>query len=179
MENIKNLLGDAYKEGMTLEEVNKALEGKKLVDLSTGEYVSKGKYDTLETKHKNLQAEFDQVKEQTKDFEKIKAENETFKTEKADAELKAKVLKLGIKESAYKYVKGDIIAKELELGDDEKANADSVKKYLESHPEFAVEKPSENPQTPPATITTTITKPENKEGPKEVVVHSWNKNRGL
>lgn len=142
MENIKNLLGDAYKEGMTLEEVDSALSNKKLVDLATGDYVAKGKYDNLESKYKALQSEHEQVKEQTKDYETLKAENESYKTEKANAELKSKVLKLGIKESAFKYVKGDIDAKELELGEDEKVNQTNVKKYLESHPEFAaIDKP--------------------------------------
>lgn len=144
MANIKEILGDAYKEDMTLEEVDKALESKKLVDLSTGDYVSKAKYDNLETKHKNLQAEFDQVKEQTKDYETLKTENESFKSEKANAELKQNLVKYGIKDTAFKYVKGDIDAKELELGDDEKVNEANVKKYLEAHPEFATT------QTPPA-----------------------------
>lgn len=139
MENIKELLGESYKEGMTLEEVDKALEGKKLVDLSTGEYVAKGKYDTLETKYKNLQAEHEQVKEQTKDYETLKAKNEAYEAEKQDAEFKSKVVKYGIKESAYKYVKGDIVAKELVIGEDEKVNQENVKKYLEAHPEFATE----------------------------------------
>ena len=45
-EELKALLGDAYKDGMTLEEVNNALKGKKLADLSTGKYVDKDKFDT-------------------------------------------------------------------------------------------------------------------------------------
>jgi len=45
-EELKALLGDSYKEGMTLEEVGNALKGKKLVDLSTGKYVDKDKFDT-------------------------------------------------------------------------------------------------------------------------------------
>ena len=45
-EELKALLGDAYKEDMTLEEVGNALKGKKLVDLSTGRYVDKDKFDT-------------------------------------------------------------------------------------------------------------------------------------
>lgn len=45
-EELKSLLGDAYKEDMTLEEVNNALKGKKLADLSTGRYVDKDKFDT-------------------------------------------------------------------------------------------------------------------------------------
>lgn len=43
--NLQELLGEAYKEGMTLEEVNTALQGKKLVDLSTGNYVDVNKHN--------------------------------------------------------------------------------------------------------------------------------------
>lgn len=45
MNELQTLLGDAYKEGMTLEEVNAALQGKKFADLSTGAYVDKNKYE--------------------------------------------------------------------------------------------------------------------------------------
>lgn len=45
MAALRELLGESYKEGMTLTEAEKVLEGKKLVDLSTGDYVSKAKYD--------------------------------------------------------------------------------------------------------------------------------------
>lgn len=44
MAKLRELLGENYKEGMTLAEAEKALEGKNLVDLSTGDYVSKAKY---------------------------------------------------------------------------------------------------------------------------------------
>lgn len=43
--NLQELLGDAYKENMTLEEVQTALQGKKLVDLSTGNYVDVNKHN--------------------------------------------------------------------------------------------------------------------------------------
>lgn len=45
MATLRELLGSSYKEGMTVEEAETALSGKKLVDLSTGDYVSKAKYD--------------------------------------------------------------------------------------------------------------------------------------
>jgi hypothetical protein len=45
MATLRELLGSSYKEGMTVEEAEKALEGKRLVDLSTGDYVSKAKYE--------------------------------------------------------------------------------------------------------------------------------------
>ena len=41
---LKELLGDAYKDGMTLAEAEQALTGRKIVDLASGEYVSKAKY---------------------------------------------------------------------------------------------------------------------------------------
>lgn len=44
-EELKALLGDSYKEGMTLEEVGAFFKGKKFADLSTGQYVDKNKFD--------------------------------------------------------------------------------------------------------------------------------------
>lgn len=166
MANIKELLGDAYKDGMTLEEVDAALKDKKLVDLSTGEYVAKGKYDTLETKYQNLKSEHEQVKEQTKDYETLKAKNEAYEAEKQDADFKSKVVKYGIKESAYKYVKGDIVAKELELGEDEKVNQANVKKYLETHPEFANDTKPQGKTFSKHVGTSVVADPNDKSGAK-------------
>lgn len=44
-ENLKGLLGEAYHEGITAEEVNAFFAGKNFADLSTGQYVDKNKYD--------------------------------------------------------------------------------------------------------------------------------------
>ena len=44
-ENLKGLLGEAYHDGITAEEVNTFFEGKNFADLSTGQYVDKNKYD--------------------------------------------------------------------------------------------------------------------------------------
>lgn len=45
MNNLQNILGDAYHDGITIDEINSALEGKKFADLSTGAYVDRNKYD--------------------------------------------------------------------------------------------------------------------------------------
>lgn len=45
MNELQALMGDAYKEGMSAEEIGKFFEGKKFADLSTGNYVDKAKYD--------------------------------------------------------------------------------------------------------------------------------------
>ena len=44
-ENLKSVLGEAYHEGITAEEVNDFFAGKNFADLSTGQYVDKNKYD--------------------------------------------------------------------------------------------------------------------------------------
>ena len=44
-ENLKNVLGEAYHEGITAEEVNNFFAGKSFADLSTGQYVDKAKHD--------------------------------------------------------------------------------------------------------------------------------------
>lgn len=139
METLKNLLGSAWHDDITVEEIDKFLASGKYVNVKDGGYVSKEKYERLESEHKELQTKHTELAEQTKDYETIKAENETFKTEKATGELKAKLGTLGIKDTAFKYVKSDIDAKELVIGEDEKANKENVAKYLKDHPEFAVQ----------------------------------------
>ena len=44
-ENLKDLLGEEYHDGITAEEVNNFFAGKNFADLSTGQYVDKNKYD--------------------------------------------------------------------------------------------------------------------------------------
>ncbi len=55
MATIRELLGNSFKEGMTFEELEQALEGKKLADLSSGEYVSKNKLADYENRAKNAE----------------------------------------------------------------------------------------------------------------------------
>lgn len=43
--NLQELLGEAYKEDMSIEDINNALQGKNLADLSTGNYVDINKYN--------------------------------------------------------------------------------------------------------------------------------------
>lgn len=46
MDELKALLGDSYKEGMTVEEVGEFFKGKNFKDLSSGQYVDKNKFDS-------------------------------------------------------------------------------------------------------------------------------------
>ena len=45
MDELQTLMGEAYHEGITTEEVANFFKGKKFADLSTGKYVDKNKYE--------------------------------------------------------------------------------------------------------------------------------------
>ena len=71
--NLKEVLGDAYKEGMTFEEVSNFFEDKKFADLSTGNYVDKNKYESEVNSLKTQLSEKDTaLKNRMSDDEKIK-----------------------------------------------------------------------------------------------------------
>lgn len=71
MNELQQLLGDAYKEGMTVEEINNALQGKKFADLSTGAYVDKNKYDAdIKAKDSQLQEKARELANKMTDDEK-------------------------------------------------------------------------------------------------------------
>lgn len=53
---LKDILGESYKDGMTVEEIETALADKKLADISSGEYISKGKYFDLDKKYKDMES---------------------------------------------------------------------------------------------------------------------------
>ena len=70
---LKELLGDAYKEGMTFEEVSNFFEGKKFADLSTGNYVDKNKYESeVNTLKTQLSEKDTALKNKMSDDEKAK-----------------------------------------------------------------------------------------------------------
>ena len=129
-ESLKALMGDAYHDGITVEEVDAFFGKGKYVDLSSGKYVDKSKHDRVEQ-------ELASLKESTKDYETLKTENETFKAEKADATLKETLVKYGVDPESFRYVKGDITEKVLVLENDEAKDKKAVEDYLKSHPQFA------------------------------------------
>ena len=43
--DLQTLMGESYKEGITIDEINTFLSDKKFADLSTGAYVDKNKYE--------------------------------------------------------------------------------------------------------------------------------------
>lgn len=64
--SLKQIMGNAYKEGITVEEIVAFFEGNsKIVNLGLGGYVSKEKFDEIKGK-------YDTLVESTKDYEDIK-----------------------------------------------------------------------------------------------------------
>lgn len=70
--NLKEVLGDAYKDGMSFEEVSNFFEGKKFADLSTGNYVDKNKYESEVNDLKSQLAEkVNELKDKLSDEERL------------------------------------------------------------------------------------------------------------
>ena len=74
--NLKDLLGDSFKEGMTFADIETALAGMKLADLSTGAYVDKNKYEADVNKLKGTISQKDtELRDKMTDEQKRDADN--------------------------------------------------------------------------------------------------------
>lgn len=72
--DLKTLLGDSYHDGMTTDEINTALSGMKLANLSDGKYVDKNKYDAdIKAKEDALQKKAAELAAKMTDDEKAAA----------------------------------------------------------------------------------------------------------
>lgn len=78
--NLQEMLGDAYRADMSLDEVNEALSGKKFADLSTGNYVDAHKYKAdLDAKTNELSNIRKQLDAKMSDSEKEAASRDADK----------------------------------------------------------------------------------------------------
>lgn len=69
--DLKEMLGDAYKDGMTFDEINNFFADKKFADLSTGNYVDKNKYENeVKTLQEQLSAKDTELKNRLSDDER-------------------------------------------------------------------------------------------------------------
>lgn len=122
--NLKAFMGEAYKEGLTLTDVESFLKGKKYADLNTGGYVAKGKYDALEKKYNDYT-------ESTKDYQDLKAKNEEYAAKEKQAILKAQAAEAGIDEKFIKYALS-------ELDPNTEDTAKALKEWVKNNPQFKV-----------------------------------------
>lgn len=74
--NLQEILGDAYREGMSIDEINSALNGKRIADLSTGNYIDKNKYEReVADLNKKLAEQKTQLQSKMSDDEKLAAKD--------------------------------------------------------------------------------------------------------
>jgi len=149
-------MGDAYHEGLSIEDVAKFVEGKKFVDLSGGGYVAKDKFAKVESELKEL-------RESTKEFDKIKGEVETYRAKEKETKLKQTLKEAGVKDEfsdylAFKVEKGEIV-------NDEKL-LDNIKAYVKDKPQYVEVKGNPQPVKPNRVIETKIDVNGNAQPPK-------------
>lgn len=125
--SLKDIMGSAYKQDMSLQEVEAFFEGNsKIVNLSNGGYVSKEKFDDINTKFQNLTND-------TKDFEDIKNKY-TALVEKQEKDGQLALINKHVKPEFAEYVhfqmkQGNLLGDKLE---------DNVKEYLKTNKQYGI-----------------------------------------
>lgn len=76
MATLREILGDAYKADMTLADIESALNGKNLADLSGGQYVSVGKYNTAISERDDYKTKYTEKLSEVEKAELANAERE-------------------------------------------------------------------------------------------------------
>lgn len=87
MATLREILGDAYKADMTLAEIESALNGRNLADLSGGQYVSVGKYNTAIAERDDFKSKYTDTLTEAQRAEQanIERENRYKEIEKQNA----------------------------------------------------------------------------------------------
>ena len=143
--DLKTLLGDAYKENMTLDEINEALKGVNLVDPSTlPKSVSKEVFDKTASELAKVKKELKDLQESTMTAdEKLKAELEkataaqlTYKKELSKLRAKEIFVSAGLTEADYSSILDAVVSEDEETT---KARAKSMVDLISAQ-KAAVEK---------------------------------------
>lgn len=109
---LQELLGENFKEGMTVEEISNQISQMKLADLSKGDYVAKGKLTEAENKIKTITKEFGDYKASKQTEEEKKAEEvaaeiarvQGIEKELATLKVKDKLIDSGFSKDEIKYL---------------------------------------------------------------------------
>jgi len=140
MEELKSFFGEG---SLTYEEFSQKLgEAKdtiKLVNLKTGNYVDKSKFDKSELSAQDLKAKFDALTESTKDYESIKAERDTIKSQydelktKFDTNEKMNLINgANVNPKFAKFVYSEVLS----MTDDKKDFQTALSEYLKENKEL-------------------------------------------
>lgn len=160
MATLRELLGDAYREDMTLADIESAIATMKLVDLSSGDYVSKGKLTDYETRMKKAEkALADKLTEEEKAQMELAKREEYYKALERENARNKYISKLGktikdeqlLSEIADLYANGDY-ATAIDKQNDYLANYHSeLEKTIKA--DLMKQNPQANPQNPNGGIT--------------------------
>lgn len=116
MATLQELLGNDFKDGMNFDEINTALATKNIADLSSGNYVSKGKFDAELIKAKKIEEDFNAFKTTNMTEEQKRAEQAKMEAEQRELlakqletyQLKDKLLDKGFsKDEVNKIIDGN------------------------------------------------------------------------
>lgn len=180
MPDLKELLGDAFKDGMTIDEVNAALKDRKIVDLASGEYVGIGKYNTAIQERDEARRERDETLNKHKDYDDLVKYREQAEAAKTAAALEQTLKGYGVKPEMLEFVRFQVESGKIVRGEKDKDLETNVKKFLKENPQYA----ATTTQTPPGGSAPRINTGGNAQGDgntggytpaKKVTQHSWNR----
>lgn len=143
MENLKKLLGDAYREGMTLDEINAALDGKSFIDKALFDRkVSELNNESKSWKEKYMQTLSEQEKTQL-EMEELKKKAQESEQRERRLKIESYLAKSGFKDEhigtlADVFMTGDIDAfgqamAKIKADIAEAAKAATTKELLRTH----------------------------------------------
>ena len=180
MPELKELLGSAYKEGMTFDEANAALKDRKLVDLESGEYVGKGKYETAVKERDEARKERDDANAKYKDYDDLVKYRDDNEKAKSATALEEKLKGFGVKTDMAEFVRFQVESGKIERGEKDGKLEENVKKYLKDNPQYA----EKSEKTPPSRTFSPHVSTGGEGGggnesgytpPKRVSNHPWNR----
>lgn len=185
MPELKELLGDAYKEGMTFEEASAALKDRKIVDLAAGEYVGKGKYETAIKERDDARKERDDANVKYKDYDELVKYRKDNEAAKAEAALKEKLKGCGVRDDMVDFVKFQLDSGKIKAGEKGKDVEANVKAFLKDNPQYAAQNQPKNDPAPkgpnPRIVSGGNTNggqdDDGKRPAKRVASHPWNSHR--
>lgn len=96
MENLKTLMGESYKEDLSVQDINDFLQDKNYVDLKSGNYVAKDKYQKAVDKYND-------ALNQLKDYNDIKPKYDEFVQKEKQAKLNELAKSVNIKDEFIEF----------------------------------------------------------------------------
>ena len=144
MAELKDLLGESYKEEMTPEEIIAGIKSNdKIVNLTSGNYISKDKFLNLESKYTDANTRLEKVLNETKDMEGLTKQLDEYKKFKTNTEIKEDLSKAGLDP---KYNKMGLFLFESGEISNEGDRVKNIQNWLGKNEAYAIPKAPETPE---------------------------------